>query len=233
MIERTRKVLERHPGTLAGIAARGRQLFNRNHARFLLLSPAIVLLILSCSEELPPYKEPSDVLQSEIQGRYVYDFTDNIMKVCITVKNTYRETFQSGNVLRGSLQIILSRDQNIRKTAPIDAANLIYARDYNSSTRVLTLDPRDSIILGYSWNFIDDNGTDLRKSVFQYSPDPTCTSREIAGEETFIIRGDLRVFSQTGSLILGSINFSFRHVKQWVDPKGGCLWIPTDRPCSK
>jgi len=52
-------------------------------------------------------------------------------------------------------------------------------------------------VLRYTWDFVDDNGQDLRTSTFQYHPDPACNLRMAAARETFHLSGSLKVFHQT------------------------------------
>jgi len=198
----------------------------RSLRRKILLRIAITVgfLILSCREALPPYQTPQNVLAGELAGLYVLSASDNSLKVFLTVRNEFDETLEGPAKLTGKIEIVLLRDPRIRKTAVLGPSNVLQAKGYNRQTGVLSLDPQDSIRLGYSWNLVDDNGIDLRTDVFSYLPDPTCPdtlpeTRRIALGEKFLISGELLVFDQTGQVVPASREFVLCYVSNWVNPK--------------
>ncbi len=208
--------------------------FTKNFLSMLLILAALGITGISCSESLPPYRSPEDIFEGKIWGKYVLTQNENCIKVYAAVRNLYDETVQSTAVLQGRIEIIWSKDMNIRKTVIINASNLVYARNYNRTTGVLTLDPGDSLCLEYSWDLVADNGVNLISSsseFFIYLPDTTCKSgRMIAREQTFMLRGELTVFSQVASVWFGLTTFTFCRVDRWV-PVTGCPWINPDYSC--
>jgi hypothetical protein len=199
---------------------------------FVRMSVALLSLIVgSCSESLPPYQDPADVFQGKVAGQYVLTVQDNSVKVYVTVKNIYDETFQASAILRGSLEITLARRPEIRKTVSLFPSQIIEGH-YNSGTGILTIDPGETIRLGYSWNFIDNSGTDLRKEIFTLVDDPTCSLRRIAYDETFSLKGEVTIFEKTAPVRFGPTMFTFCYITNWVNSKF-CPPPQTDVPCNR
>ncbi len=204
----------------------------RKSGWFLLLSFVIVTKP-SCQEDLPPYRDPSEVFEGHIQGLYVLSAQENAAWIFITVKNTFDETLEAPAVIGGTLRIVSSRYPDYRKTLSLNKSHIINARGYDPTTGVLRIDSGDSIRLGYAWNFIDDNGRDLRTQVFQYWGDTTCRAlnRRISYQETFLLSAEVKVFDKIPALSIGMTNFSMCHVNIWVNPKD-CPPIIGDQACS-
>lgn len=207
-------------------------LAKKNLFSLLLILILASLTIGSCDENLPAYRDPSDLMEGKIEGQYVLTISDNSVKVYLTIRNVFDETLEGQALIDGTLEIESSRDPQIRKSAQLRPSNLINARGYNGNSGVLTIDPGDSIRLGYSWNLVADNGTNLRSQFFRYTPDPTCRvpDRQIANEETFILRGELKVFDRIPVVRCSPAAFTFCYVNIWVNPKD-CPPILTDRSC--
>jgi len=206
--------------------------FTKNFLSSLVILAVLGIATISCSESLPPYQDPAEVFQGKVTGQYVLTVADNSLKIYITLKNVFDETFQAQALLRGNLEIVLARKPEIRKTVSLYPSNILQARSYNSSNGMLTVDAGDSIRLGYSWDFIADDGTDLRRGIFILTEDPTCKSREIAKDETFILSGDIKVFERTAPVKFGPTAYTFCYVTNWVNTKF-CPPAQTDFPCGR
>lgn len=165
-----------------------------------------------------------------MDGRYVLRVDENNVEACIAIRNIFDETLQAPAVLRGTMRITLKSDTSYHATAALSAALLTLA-NYDSISRVLTVDPGAPIHLRYVWDFTDDLGRDFRRDVFVYSDDPTCPYRKIAREVTITISGDLKVFDHTGVIPLGPIDVTFKHVSDFIDART-CPFIATDSPCA-
>lgn len=195
----------------------------------------LIFLFFSCKETLPPYLSPERVLVGDVGGLYVLTASDNSVKLYFTVRNVFDETLQGPAKLAGKIQIVLGRNPQVRKTAVLGVSNILYARSYDRQTGVITLDPGDSIRLGYSWDLVDDNGIDLRTSFFSYVSDPTCPdslpeTRRITLEEKFQISGELLVFDRTGQVVPAPKELAFCYATNWVNPKY-CPPIIPGEPC--
>lgn len=197
---------------------------------FLALLIGIVLAGLSCKEPLPAYKNPNEVFEGFLHPVYLYSSTENSLAVYLTVINTYDETFEGRALFDGSIEIAYTRNPSIKKTFYLSEANLIQVRKYNPNSNVLTFDPGDSIRLGVKWFFIDDDNNDLRAGVFNYHEDINCTARHIAAAESFIIRGNVKVYEKTEIVEPNAVITSLCHVNTWVSPKV-CPSLPPEYAC--
>jgi hypothetical protein len=122
----------------------------------------------------------------------------------------------------------MKRRPNIRKTFTIDSSNWANGK-YDQSTGILRMDPGDTLRLIYSWNFVDDNGIDVRTQEFFYVPDSTCNGRMIAAQEIFVFHANLTVFDRVPELLTGPYEFTMCHVNAYVSPQF-CPPILEDKP---
>lgn len=188
----------------------------------------------ACKESLPPYVEPVDFLTGRIEGAYVLRLNDNSMRVYFTVKNVFDETLQAPAYFHGTIKVISSRDDSVRKTFTVTTANVISAPGYERSTGILTFPPGDSIWLGVSWDFTDDRGRDLRREFFRYIIDPTCydslATRCLAYTEYFALSGEITIFKQRAPVVARG-DYALCFVSRFVAPKY-CPPIITTDPCN-
>lgn len=173
----------------------------------------------ACESELPSYNDPSTVFAGRANGFYSYGVTTNSLSFFLTIKNSFDETLQGKAVLNGQLEIIPLRNSSYRRTFSLSDANLNYARNYNSTSKILTIDPGDSIQFRVSWSFMADNGVDLRNSFFRYFPDTSCNVRTIALPEAFSIHGEMKVFDRIPATTATMSEFVFCHVNLWILPQ--------------
>ena len=185
----------------------------------LVILASFVFMASSCDGELPPYRDPTDVLQGKMDGIYALSLSTNTLRVYLVLENTFDETLQGTATFDGLATITSTRDPNIHKTFKLTAANIIHARSYNPSTRVLTIDPGgDYVKLEAIWNFIDDNGTDLTQNFFRYENDPTCPGRRIGLPEFLLLTGELKVFDRINTVKAKTKLFQLCHVDPYVSP---------------
>jgi len=167
---------------------------------------------------LPPYKDPSTVLTAKVVGIYSFNITTNSVSLFVTIKNSFDETLQGKVVFDGQLEIIPLRNPSYRRSFSLSDANLAYARNYNSAAKMLTIDPGDSIQFRVSWDFIADNGLDLRTAFFRNFSDATCSSRTIALPEVFSIHGKMLVFDRIPAITATMSEFVFCYVNVFILP---------------
>ncbi|MEX1139338.1 MAG: hypothetical protein WEB33_06375 [Bacteroidota bacterium] len=214
-------------------------------SRVVSICGGILLAIITagpiCNEDLPPYSTPQDYLKGSIRGGYVITDSDNSVKIYLDVTNRYDETLEGHAVLSGEMEISLLRNPAFRKSFVITPDNLLTPNNYNTTTGEIRIDPGETIRFGVSWDLVDENGTDLRDSVFQYWVDPECPNggppsgsgaRCVAEEERFVILGSVDVFSQTGHVVAGPEPFILCHVNKFVFGSF-CSLIDYGNPCSK
>lgn len=173
--------------------------------------------IQSCNEVLPPYKDPREVFEGRLWGEYAISRTDNSLKVYMTMVNTFDETFQARAILRGRIVITWQRDPAHTRTATLDSTNLLTG-NYNPTTGILTIDPGDSIRLGYSWGFETDAGDTVTR-YFRYQRDPTCPARWLSDPESMVVTGELKVFDKVDATTAPPGYVTFIHHKRFVDSR--------------
>lgn len=188
-----------------------------------------IFTVCACSEHLPPYDDPSDLLSGTMEVQYVMAERNEIV-VSLMVRNLYDETLQDTAIFAGTCEITLVRNPSLRKTVVLSSANLQWG-DYHSSTRILTIDPGENVIMAAHWDFICDDSTDLRASVFRYIEDPTCRYRHVAQTEELVVRASLQLFSQMPPVELGPTVLSFCHIDTAV-PLQLCAPLNGDNSCS-
>ena len=194
------------------------------------LLPILVLLtVCACSEHLPAYDDPSDLFSGTMDVQYVMAEHNEVL-VTLMVRNLYDETLQDTADFAGTCEITLVRNPSLRKTFALSSANLQWG-DYNGRTRILTIDPGENVILAAHWNFICDDSTDLRTSVFRYIEDPTCRYRHVAQTEELEVRVSLTIFKQMPAIELGPTVLSFCHIDTAV-PLQLCAPLNGDNSCS-
>lgn len=197
-----------------------------------------VAVILSCDETLPEYKDPQNLFRSSLEAHFFYGpyegVLDSTMKAYVNAVNIFDETFNAQVNIDGFVEIILVKDTTYHKTFRLTEDEIFSATNYIKQQRLLTIDPGDSLRLRVSWNFIDDNGRNLRNDIFRYKLDVRCPvpsideKRWFAPPEFFIIRGQLKLFDKTGYLFPKEIVVELCHITKWNDK---CLRFPLDGGC--
>jgi hypothetical protein len=201
-----------------------------NYLRTCISCVALLIFGGSCHETLPPRVDPKNVFLGTMDARYVLRTRENNVEACIEIRNIFDETLQSTPLLKGELRITLKSDTSYHATA-ILSPRLLTLANYDSVNNILTVDPGAPIHLRYVWDFIDDRGRDLRRDVFVYAGDPSCPYRQLAGEVTITLAGELQVFDHTGIIPLGPVDLTFRYITQLIDARI-CPFIQTDGPCA-
>lgn len=178
---------------------------------FLLLSG--MAFAPSCKESLPVYKDPTSLFSGVLRIAYLFGTPPaNIFRVQMVVFNDFDETFEGRTLFEGEIEIVLARKPDMKKTFLLSANNLVQG-NYNGGSRVLVFDPRDSVRLGVTWDFVDDKGVDLKQHEFFYTTDRFCPQRKIARQETFVVSGRLKLYDRTGEIKFGPVVFPVCHVQ--------------------
>lgn len=180
---------------------------------------ATVFCTSSCKEPLPQYQDPREVFDSYQWGAYAISRTENEMKAYFTVVNAYDETFDAAAIFNGTLVITYDRDPSFKKTVQLTPSSLLYARGYNPVSGHLRFDPGDSVRLGFSWNFLGDDG----RSLFDIVPfvrDPECPARFLSAEPVrMTFRADVRIYERTETVTAPLFRFAFVLHREYVDPR--------------
>lgn len=182
-----------------------------------------------CSEHLPAYSDPNDLLAGTLYVQYVTAEHNQVL-VTVMVVNKYDETLQDTASLSGTCEITLKRQPNLHKTITLSSKDLQWG-DYDSTTHLLTMDRGDHLTMALGWDFVCDDSTDLRTSVFRYVEDPSCPLRHIAQVEELDVRLSLKIFAQTPTIELGPTTLSFCHLDTIV-PLQLCAPLNGDNSCT-
>jgi len=183
----------------------------------------LLSLIPGCNEQLPPYADPRNILSAETHGEYVLTVRDNSVNFFVVVRNDFDESLQAVAAISGTMEIVLQRDTTVRKTVTLSNTNLIHGTNYVPSTGEIIFDAGDTVTLLYKWDWIDDQGRDLRLETFRYHEDLQCDcgfyNRALADEEVFTLRGEVKMFDRVGRMSFGPTAFHLRFASRWVNPK--------------
>ena len=218
-----------------------------NKRTLIYLNLTLCLFFLGgCGESLPPRSDPANLFTISISTEYniVNDF--GFLDVFVTLKSNYDETLQDVVLLDGTLMIDWTADPAIRgnivprRTAHIDPSQMVHARKYDSFTQMLTIDPGDSIILRYRWNFKTDDSTDIYKQ-FKYKSDTGCLVgcassgspyRRFSANQPFLISAQVKIFGRSATIY--AVPFSLVTCVTLPCSSGwpNCKPIDPDNPCS-
>lgn len=188
-------------------------------ASVVLLPLTFLFTGIICQEDLPPFENPRDILPAEVEGSYLFTETENSVVILLTVRNNDDETLEARASLSGTGTITLLKDTSTHRTFAWTVVTMAGSPRYNPTTKVLTLDPGEELQFVYSWDFIDDFGTDVRQSAFVYRPDAACSLREIAYQETFVLKSRIRIFEAFAEVTAPERDLLICHISTWVDPR--------------
>jgi hypothetical protein len=205
--------------------------FNRIHILPLLTGPIASLMAFGmlCNESLPPYRDPSEVFDVSIHGEYVLGIAGNRVNLFVDVVNSYDETLEAEAEISGQIQMTLNRDPTFTWTATFGLAELMTTGKYNPTTRVLRVNPGDTLRFRIVWTYMDDSGRDFRTTVFRYFKDMTCNDRCIAEMESFSLKASANIFSRIPEASSPQTAFSFCYVTAYIPPQ----FCPPIVPCAR
>jgi hypothetical protein len=188
----------------------------------------LIMFIGSCDESLPPYRAPAGVFEGQLSGSYVLSMKENSLKVHFTVKNVFDETIQGPEELTGSILIVAARSPDIKKTFLLTGANIIEAPGSNRAGGTLLIDPGGSLRFVVSWDFVDDQGRDLREVFFRYTEDPSCRTRMRAYREDFVLTAVITLYDRTAPIFVGPVVYPLCHFDGYYN---SCPSVLPDSPC--
>ena len=171
------------------------------------------LLGFSCGETLPPFRDPLDVFDAQHEALYVISGSDNSLKAFVYLINVFDETFDGRAAIDGTVTIEWASNPSFRKTYRVTPNNILSGK-YTPGTNTLTIDSRDTLKFIFSWNFIDDNGRDIR-DMATYHTDPSCQQRRISDPLTFTIRSEVKVFEKINFVSAPAISPVIIHHRQF------------------
>jgi hypothetical protein len=197
-----------------------------------------VPFVNGCDESLPPRESPPEIFSMIVRADYDYYprglQARNQIKYNIVLKNIYDETIQDTLDFQlnarlewfgGPVTINDTVTQNV-KTVTVGRSAITYMKKYNPSTGIVTIDPGDSLVLEYSWNFVNDDSVLL----LQYFPvkfisgEGGCVISQI---QTIGLMGSVRVLKSRASLIIRPYHYSrCFFIKDGDPPCSNYIWNP-------
>lgn len=187
-------------------------------ARTLLPLLCMSIILIACNENLPVREDLGNLVTTKIRTSYFTKSHSNAtgsLRVYVTVVNNSDETLEDVVRLTGVIEITWIIAKNIAPlveltgTVQLNPNNIFYAKQYNTQTRRLILDPKDSLIVFTDWNLKSDDGTYL----FQYFPatrDSQCyvsrgelpgyAPRSITLPQKFKVSANIKIFDKLAVL---------------------------------
>ncbi|MFH0990735.1 MAG: hypothetical protein V1799_12040 [bacterium] len=167
---------------------------------------ALLACGVSCDEPMPSRNDPGGVLTATLDARYYIKimphYQMNCMRIRVVLRNVYDKTLQDKAIFKNAFKITLPRERMIQKSFQLTPDMLKEYWLYDRASGLVTMNPGDTATFTYDWYFIDDQGIDLRNSVFQLQSDRTCPGRIIARREEFLVGGSFRLFQTAGTELL-------------------------------
>ncbi|HLX11499.1 MAG TPA: hypothetical protein VKS81_01675 [Bacteroidota bacterium] len=183
-----------------------------------LLSVILAITTLSCHEMLPVRVDPGHVFIGTMTPEYIVTQNENVIQLCIHFENIYEETLQAPALFKGPLTIAVASDTTYKKTLVI-TGDEISRGQYDPTTNTITADPDSTYTLHVVWNFIDDQGRDVR-TLFSFTTDSACGRKIWTG--SFIVGGSLQIIDRTDPIIFPYQRFSHYLTDKWVQPSYFC-----------
>ena len=185
-------------------------------------------MFAACDEQLPPRNDPEALFEASLTTEYILHFDENDVRFTVNVVNVFDETLQDTVDLSGQLQVVLLRDPTIVRTLRLSVDSLITTAGYNPYTRILTVNPGDTLRMRVRWDLTDDRNVWLPERVFDFYSDTTCPLRYLAKGESFLIRGNLTVFRRAGFVTIPPTGFNLCYVTAFTTIRY-CPFVVT--PC--
>jgi hypothetical protein len=186
----------------------------------------LLIFFLACDESLPPRNDPSILFDGIINSKYTLLWNQNSLQIEVGLINIYDETIQANANIAGTVEVILLRNNSLKKTIHFDVSNLSTPKFYNPTTQEITINPGDTIKFLYVWNFIGDNNTNFPEDVFHSYEDLTCPGRFLAHSESFILTGSFQILEKLNSVRLKPAVLNLCYVYRYVPPRD-CPAPPT------
>jgi hypothetical protein len=184
------------------------------------------LLFNSCEESLPPRDEPIDYFVATCSCNYFRNTfgTVEYIIVSVVVRNMYSETFSATPSILGNVMISWKNDSRYSKhgtfTAgaivkpvffdPFTGKNVTTRSEYDPVKNVLTIPVGDSVNFEYTWPFVADDSTDVRR-LFFFPPDQPNPETVLSEVETFIVSADVRLYKSTATFHTPTILFTRKY----------------------
>lgn len=171
------------------------------------------LIFMRCSESLPTYKFPDQVLS--LQVTLVEQLPDRVappgnqmVHVRLTAENVYDDIFQDSVDVKGTVRIWWQRMPGRLRTIYLSVKN------FSNRTLVqngqLTLLPGEQFTMDVYWNLKDDDSIYIPGVDFIYQPIHMCDVNVICGDpEIFVLDASVSIYDRLGFVAAPEVDFPF------------------------
>lgn len=179
-----------------------------------LLSGSLGGFLAGCSESLPPYEAPQQVIRvADLKATLGTDnFSDpsgHIRAYIIFLvegENNYDDTLQDTAHVSGLLEVWLKSDPALRAVVPLNNSNISQPTDYRSG--VLTIDPKEKFHLRVNWTMHTDSGTDiLRTLAYTDTTEPNNIAYTVP--DTLVYHIEFTMFAQVTPVASDTSEYGF------------------------
>lgn len=189
--------------------------------------------MMGCRENLPIKEDISDLITVKLRSQYEtvsHSRTAGSVRLFVTIVNKTEETLDDTAPISGRFEVVwqVSKDNaptfDITRTLPMSTGNIFYAKNFNTQTQRLSIDPNDSLVLSVVWNLRTNDSTYLLP-LFPWAEDQTeChvsmplesspVLRRITTPQWFTVKAHVKIFDRLS--ILYAAPMSIRH----------CIMVP-------
>lgn len=170
--------------------------------------------LASCSDSLPPYEAPQQVirvtgLKATIGTDDFSDPSGHIRSYVIFLvegENNYDDTLQDTAHVSGFLEVWLKSDPTQRAVIPLGNRNISQPTNYRKG--VLTIDPEEQFHLRVDWTMHTDSGTDILKTL-AYADTTEQNNIAYTVPDTLVFHIELTLFAQVEPVKSDTMEYGF------------------------
>jgi len=189
---------------------------------------SLLWVAVACDEHLPSRNDPSDLLSARLETTWSLTSLENQLYVRLILTNTYDEVIEGTVNIEGAITISFSRDPSYTRTFDLTSALVDNAPTFDDVKGFMQIPPGESMSFLLTFDWTDDRGRDVR-GVMIYEDDPDCGLRRVAARESFLIRGEAKLFTRIAAATAHPVLFELCHVSVWINPK---FCVPVTGPTS-
>ena len=204
-----------------------------------------MIFTAGCRENLPVKEDISRQVTVYVRSQYEtvsHSRFAGSVRLYVTVVNRTEETLDDIAPISGRFEIKwqVPKDDaprfDITRTILISPGNIFYAKQFNTQTKRLTIDPNDSVVLSVVWDLKTNDNTYLLP-FFPWEEDRTechvmlgssTVLRRITTPQWFTLKANVKIFDRLS--VLYAAPMSIRHCIML--PHNGEVTAPPYKPCT-
>ncbi len=191
------------------------------------------IVAFACNETLPLREDLSNLVTIKVRSLYYttsHSILTGAIRTLITVTNNTDETLDDVAAMTGTVEITWTPRKeeeglfNHTRTLKLTSNDIFFAKNFNRTTKRLTLDPGDSVVMYIDWNLKTNDSTyilDYCSAQF----DNQCfvsllgvggrVPRRISLRQNFLVKADIKLFDRLAVLYIQNVRlshcFMFQH----------------------